>query len=118
MKTATLFGIKNCDTVKKARVWLEAQNIEYQFIDFKQAPPQAAAIKGWIAALGEEKVLNKRSTTWKGLSQADKNNATGSGLVALICANPTLVKRPVLEYQNAVYVGFSEQTYGDIFAAA
>lgn len=116
MKTAKLFGIKNCDTVRKARRWLDGQNIAYQFIDFKQQPPSAATVEAWIHALGADKLLNKRSTTWKNLSDTEKARAESQDLSALICANPTLIKRPVLEVNHDYWVGFSEASYTNIFA--
>ncbi|MBX2859577.1 MAG: arsenate reductase [Cellvibrionaceae bacterium] len=115
MNTAKLFGIKNCDTVKKARRWLDGHNIEYHFVDFKQQPPSSEAVQTWISALGADKLLNKRSTTWKSLSDAEKAQAEGRGLPALICDHPTLIKRPVLQVNQDYWVGFSEASYTSIF---
>lgn len=114
----TLFGIKNCDTVKKARRWLESQSIEYQFHDLRLDGINAEQISQWIEVLGVETLINKRSTTWKALSEAEKQSLTADSAVGLIIDNPTLIKRPLLDINNQqkeLHVGFKETTYQDIF---
>lgn len=107
----TLYGIPNCDTVKKARRWLEQQGIDYQFANVREKPLTKTRVKGWIATLGIDKVVNKRSSTWKQLSQAERDGLTTASAVELICANPTLFKRPVLESGKPLHAGFSEKDY-------
>ncbi|ODS24864.1 arsenate reductase [Candidatus Endobugula sertula] len=111
----TLFGIKNCDTIKKARRWLDAANIDYRFHDFRIDGINAEQVTLWIEQLGLEILVNKRSTTWKGLSESDKKNLDKNSAVALIVNNPTLIKRPLLEHNNSYTVGFKEAIYQHLF---
>ena len=107
--TITLHGIKNCDSVKKARVWLEAENINYEFRDFRQVAPSAAEIRGWLQHCDWQKVLNKRSTSWKSLSQSERDGVTDAATATgLMIANPTLIKRPLLTTGDGTWVGFSD----------
>ena len=110
----TLYGIKNCDTVKKARRWLEDHGVEYQFHDFRQDGLDKSQLKGWVEQLGWEAVVNKRSTTWRNLSDKDKEIKTNSQAVKLLAANPTLIKRPVLEKNKNLLIGFKETEYKKI----
>ena len=114
MKT-TLFGIKNCDTVKKARVWLDKNNIDYQFHDFREDGLTKSDLQGWIKASGWETLLNKRSTTFRNLDDKNKNSLDRSRAMALILEHPTLIKRPVLVTRNNVEVGFKADNYKQIF---
>jgi len=107
----TIYGIKNCDTVKKARRWLEDHGIEYQFHDFRQDGLDKKQLSGWVEQLGWEAVVNKRSTTWRNLSDKDKEIKTNSQAVKLLAANPTLIKRPVLEKNKILLIGFKESDY-------
>ena len=102
----TLFGIKNCDTVKKARKWLEANNSDYTFHDFRTDGITAAQVQHWVAALGWETLINKRSTTWKQLDDDTKLNLNNSSVVDVILASPTLIKRPLVEHNGTFSVGF------------
>ena len=102
----TLFGIKNCDTVKKARKWLEANNSDYTFHDFRSDGITAAQVQHWLAALGWETLINKRSTTWQQLDNDTKLNLNNSSAVDVILASPTLIKRPLIELNGAFSVGF------------
>lgn len=111
----TLYGIKNCDTVKKARDWLAQQGIAYQFHDFRVDGLSEAKIHLWIAELGLEKLVNKRSTTWKELDEARKNHFDEHSAAAIIAAHPTLIKRPLLDTNGGRHVGFKEAQYQDIF---
>ncbi len=119
----TLFGIKNCDTVKKARRWLEAQSIEYQFHDFRVDGINNKQVSTWVEALGTDQLINKRSTTWKGLAETDKESLTPASAIKLVLDNPTLIKRPLLYIESqktgddreSFYVGFKDKTYQDIF---
>lgn len=106
-----LYGIKNCDTVKKSRRWLEDHGIEYQFHDFRQDGLDKKQLSGWVEQLGWEAVVNKRSTTWRNLSDKDKEITTNAQAVKLLAANPTLIKRPVLEKNKILLIGFKKADY-------
>ena len=110
----TLYGIKNCDTVKKARRWLEDHGVEYQFHDFRQDGLNKKQLSGWVEQLGWEVIVNKRSTTWRNLSDKDKELTTNSQAVKLLLANPTLIKRPVVQSNKKFLVGFNENEFKKI----
>ena len=104
--TIIFYGIPNCDTVKKARVWLEGRGIAYAFHDYKKQVTDAARIARWVEAAGWERVLNRAGTTFKKLPDADKADIDAAKAVALMAANPSCIKRPVLEYPGGLLVGF------------
>ncbi|WP_439105985.1 ArsC family reductase [Congregibacter sp.] len=110
----TLYGISNCDTVRKARRWLDEAGIDYRFHDFRQDGLQRSAVERWIAAQDWDKVINRRSTSWKALSEKDREtmDAESASLAAL--AAPTLIKRPVLEDDDILEFGFSEARYSKL----
>jgi arsenate reductase (glutaredoxin) len=103
-----LYGIPNCDTVKRARAWLQAQGADHVFVDFKKQPPQSAALQRWADAAGLDALLNRRGSTWRALDDAARLSAASvTGALALMRAQPSLVKRPVVEWADgAVTVGF------------
>ena len=107
----TLYGIKNCDTVKKARRWLDDHGIEYQFHDFRQDGLDIKQLSYWIETLDWEAIVNKRSTTWRNLSEKDKAISTNQQAIKLLLANPTIIKRPVLHNNNTLSVGFKETEF-------
>ena len=109
-----LYGIHNCDKVKKARNWLDAQNLDHQFVDFRKDGTDKLKIKRWIDTLGADTLLNKRGTTWRKLSPEQQQLDSVRDLVSLLSEHPTLIKRPVLEAGKELLVGFSEVTYSDI----
>lgn len=111
----TLYGIKNCDTVKKARRWLDGQGIDYAFHDLRADGLDAATVQAWLDQLGWEVVVNKRSTTWRQLDEATKNNLNGGSACALLLDNPTLIKRPVLDIDGQYRIGFKESDYQAAF---
>ena len=111
MPKPVLYGISNCDTVKKARKWLEQQNIIYVFHNFRKDGLSDKELQNWLNAINWEVLLNRRSTTWRALSEADKNNLTQASAIKLMLANPTLIKRPVLVSGRQVLVGFSPAEY-------
>ena len=112
----TVHGIKNCDSVKRARLWLEAQEIAYEFRDFRKRPPSMEEIESWTQHCDWQKLLNKRSTSWKNLPQADRDRAIDARAVAqLLHANPTLIKRPLLTKGDSVTTGFSSTQYQSLF---
>jgi len=109
-----LYGIPNCDTVKKARKWLDANNLEYAFHDYKKVGADAAKLEHWIAAKGVEVVLNKRGTTFRKLTDAQKADAEDSvKAIALLVDNPSMIKRPVVEHGGGILVGFKEAEWAE-----
>ena len=106
----TLYGLKNCDSCAKARKWLAANDVDYSFHDVRADGLTRRQIEGWVGELGWETVLNRRSTTWRGLSQADRDGLDDVRAVALMVDHPTLIKRPVIETGAATLIGFTEQT--------
>lgn len=115
MSGITVFGIKNCDTVKKARAWLSGRGIEYHFHDFRADGLDRKLAQNWIDELGLDVVVNKRGTTWKQLDTATREQMTAQNAPALLQENPTLVKRPVLDIGHQRFVGFDEKTWQEIF---
>ncbi|MDP2800654.1 MAG: ArsC family reductase [Phreatobacter sp.] len=116
--SVTLFGITTCDTVRKARVWLEAQGIAYRFHDFRKDGLDAERLAGWLDALGWEAVLNRAGTSFRGLPEDVRAGLDRDKAARLILANPTLVKRPVLEAEGNAHVGFKPDLYAGIFSRA
>ena len=104
----TVFGIPNCDTVKKARVFLAEQGHEVHFHDFRKQGLERAQIESWLTQQTMDVLLNKRGTSWRKLSEAEKDKADTAHLIDLMLANPTLIKRPVIERDGAVSVGFGK----------
>lgn len=112
----TLHGIKNCDTVKKARKWLETQGIDYNFRDFREDTPTPEEILAWMSDCDWQAVINKRSTTWKQLASDEREQVTDADSAARLAAgHPTLVKRPVLTGVGATTVGFDAARYQTLF---
>jgi Spx/MgsR family transcriptional regulator len=110
-----LYGIPNCDTVKKARTWLDAQGRAYTFHDYKKEGADPERIAGWIAAAGLEVVVNRKGTTFRALSDDDKARAADAATApALLAANPSVIKRPIAEHDGGLLVGFK----ADEWAAA
>ena len=101
-----LYGIPNCDTVKKARTWLDAQGLAYAFHDYKKSGADPAKLALWCTAAGWDKVLNRAGTTFKKLPDADKADIDQAKAVGLMTANPSCIKRPVLEHSGGLLVGF------------
>jgi len=103
----TVYGIKNCDTCRKALKWLSAEGIEHTFHDFRVDGLDPANVARWADAAGWEKLLNRRGTTWRNLSDAEKDGVDEAKAETLMAGNPTLIKRPVFETGGKVLVGFS-----------
>ena len=114
----TVYGISNCDTVKKARVWLVDQRLAYTFHDFKKQGVPFEKLPGWVKAVGWDKLLNRQGTTWRKLDAAlQVSAATPQGAQALMVANPSVIKRPVVEWPNSdVTVGFDSAFWAEIAA--
>lgn len=107
----TIYGIKNCDTMKKARAWLDAQGIQYSFHDYKVAGISDQRLRSWIAQVGWETLLNRSGTTFRKLPESQKTGLTESKAVKLMLAQPSLIKRPVLEIGSRLLVGFKPEAY-------
>lgn len=106
-----VYGLKNCDTCRKARKWLDGEDISYDFVDVRADGINAADVAHWARAVGVETLLNRRGTTWRGLSDADKKGAdTENGAISLMAAHPALIKRPVFDDGTSVRVGFTDAT--------
>ena len=114
--TLTLFGIPNCDTVKKARTWLDAQGIAYAFHDYKKVGADAGKLAGWVRSAGLDKVLNRAGTTFRKLSDAEKADLDADRAVALMVANPSTIKRPIVEYPGGLLVGFKPEEWARALA--
>lgn len=106
--TITFYGIPNCDTVKKARIWLDGQSIAYDFHDYKKAGANEAKLASWCDAKGWETILNRAGTTFKKLPDADKADLTQAKAIKLMLDQPSMIKRPVLEYAGGILVGFKQ----------
>jgi arsenate reductase len=106
-----MYGIKNCDTIKKARGWLDARGLAYHFHDHKTAGVDPARLAGWVDRLGWEPLLNRAGTTFRKLPDADKAGIDRDKAIALMLANPSMIKRPVLEHGEALLVGFKPDAY-------
>lgn len=106
-----VYGIKNCDSVKKARAWLEARQIAYRFHDYRIDGLDAALLQGFIDTLGVDAVLNQRSTSWRQLDDTQKSDLTPDKALQLMLAVPTLIKRPILDNGQQLIVGFNPDQY-------
>jgi arsenate reductase (glutaredoxin) len=109
--TITIYGIKNCDTMKKARAWLDGHGVKYDFHDYKSAGIAKDKLKAWSDKLGWETLLNRAGTTFRKLPDADKEGLTERKALALMLAQPSMIKRPVLESGGKLLVGFSADAY-------
>ena len=111
MPKPVIYGIKNCDTMKKARAFLDAQGVAYDFHDYKAQGIEPAKLAAWAKAVGWEKLLNRAGTTFRKLPDADKAGLTEAKALALMAAQPSMIKRPVLEAGGALLVGFKPEDY-------
>lgn len=108
----TIYGIKNCDTMKKARAWLDEHGVDYAFHDYKAAGIEREQLEAWAKKVGWERLLNRAGTTFKKLPDKDKNDLTEPKAIALMLAQPSLVKRPVLDLgRGGLLVGFKPEAY-------
>lgn len=111
-KPLILYGIPNCDTVKKARAWLTERGVPYAFRDFKKTGVDAEQLQRWAQAVGWEKLINRRGTTWRTLDAATQSLVRdAASACALMQAQPTLIKRPVVEWGDTITVGFDAQEW-------
>jgi arsenate reductase len=108
----TVYGIKNCDTMKKARVWLDGHGVAYAFHDYKVAGIDRAKLAGWVKKVGWEALLNRAGTTFRKLPEADKATLSEAKAIALMMAHPSMIKRPVIEAGSGkLLVGFRVEDY-------
>lgn len=111
----TLYGIPNCDTIKKARKWLTEHHIEFNFHDFRKEGVDESQLKTWFEAKGVDVVINKRGTTWRQLDEATKSDLDTAKAIKLAMENPAVIKRPVLIHDEIVHIGFKDVDYKSIF---
>jgi arsenate reductase len=112
-KSVTIYGIKNCDTMKKARAWLDGRGVAYAFHDYKTEGVERAALQAWSKAVGWETLLNRAGTTFRKLPDADKAGITEAKAIALMIAQPSMIKRPVLDVNGRLIVGFKPEIYAE-----
>jgi len=113
----TVYGIKNCDTMKKARTWLAEHGVDYAFHDYKSSGIDRGRLERWCDTVGWETVLNRAGTTFRKLPDAAKDNLDRERAIALMLDQPSMIKRPVLENEGRVLVGFKPELYDQFFAA-
>lgn len=111
----TLYGIPNCDTMKKARNWLKDHGVDYQFHDYKKLGVPEQALKQWVSQLGWETLINKRGTTWRKLDADVKNNIDEKSAIQIMLDNASVIKRPLLDIDGQYTVGFSADEYTSLF---
>jgi Spx/MgsR family transcriptional regulator len=112
---ATIFGIKNCDTMKKAFAWVDEHGVRYDFHDYKTAGIAFPRLKNWSKEVGWEVLLNTRGTTWRTLSPAQQANLDENKALRLMIENPSLIRRPVIEHDKVLLVGFDVERYVRLF---
>jgi Spx/MgsR family transcriptional regulator len=108
---ATLYGIKNCDTMKKAWTWLDSHGVPYEFHDYKKAGIDRARLEGWARQVGWDVLLNRAGTTFRKLPDAERQGLDEAKAIGLMLAQPSMIKRPVLEANGKLFVGFRPETY-------
>lgn len=111
----TMFGIPNCDTIKKAKKWLEANNIEYTFHDYRKNGISEQLVREFCQQLGWEQVVNKRGTTYRQLSQEQKDSLNEENAIALLVEHSAMIKRPILDVDGQQHIGFKAEQYQQIF---
>ena len=114
-KPVTIYGIKACDTMKKARTWLEAHGVAYAFHDYKAEGAKPSHLENWSRAVGWEVLLNRSGTTFRNLPDADKTALNETKAIALMLAQPSMIKRPVLDVGGKLIVGFKPEVYAATF---
>lgn len=116
--SVTIYGIKACDTMKKARTWLDEHGVAAAFHDYKVSGIDRASLERWVGDLGWETVLNRAGTTFRNLPDADKQDLTGDKAIALMLAQPSMIKRPMLDRDGALTAGFKPDVYAQAFGKA
>ncbi|MCK5360901.1 MAG: Spx/MgsR family RNA polymerase-binding regulatory protein [Gammaproteobacteria bacterium] len=110
-----LAGIKNCNTVRSARRWLDDNNIEYDFLDLRSDQFNKKTLGMWLESVEWTALLNKRSTSWRGLEDGDRENLDEARAMKLLLQHPTLIKRPVLQLPGSIELGFNAEKYSELF---
>jgi len=113
--TTLLYGIPHCDTIKKAKKWLDAHQINYQFHDFRRDGLSDHTLQNWFDQIDWQRLLNKRSTSWRQLPEALRQDINAEQAKQAMLDTPTLIKRPVLIYQNQIHIGFDAAHYAQLF---
>ncbi|MDH3762819.1 MAG: ArsC family reductase [Gammaproteobacteria bacterium] len=113
-----LYGIANCDRIRKARNWLDDRAIVFDFHDYRKQGVDMALLQSMAASLGWEVMLNRRGTTWRALPEAARNNIDRDSALQLMLENPAIIKRPILDSSNQFFIGFNERQYQEIFDQA
>ena len=115
-KPITIYGIRNCDTMKKARAWLDGRGVAYAFHDYKVEGIAKGSLETWAKEVGWETLLNRAGTTFRALPESDKTHLSEKKAIALMLAQPSMIKRPVLEAGGKLLVGFKPENYEKLFA--
>lgn len=109
----TMYGIPNCDSVKKTKLWLAENDVEYDFHDYKKLGTDKDTLKAWSKVVGWENLINRRGTSWRKLSESERSDLTETRAIGLMIANPSLIKRPVITVDDTVMVGFDESAFAE-----
>jgi Spx/MgsR family transcriptional regulator len=112
----TLYGISSCDTIRKAKTWLEARGIEFEFHDYRKQGLEQRLLQSMVTELGWETMLNRRGTTWRTLPDTVRDHIDQASAIRVMMDNPAIIKRPVLATDNQLHVGFSDRQYQEIFS--
>ena len=110
-----MYGIPNCDTIKKARNWLKTQDVEYRFHDYKKQGVNEQQLREWLSHFGWEQLINKRGTTWRKLDDTTKDNMDNEAALTVMLNNPSIIKRPILLANNKALIGFDADSYQQVF---
>ena len=111
----TIFGIRNCDTVRKARRWLDGHAVEYSFHDVRSDGLSRTQLESWVETLGWENLLNRRGTSWRTLPETVRDSINRRVAIKLMLEQPAMIKRPVLDLGNSLHLGFNEETWTNLF---
>jgi Spx/MgsR family transcriptional regulator len=111
----TLYGIANCDTIKKAKSWLQDREIDFEFHDYRKQGLESELLQTWVRELGWEALVNRRGTTWRQLTPEVKSSIDTDSAIEIMLANPAIIKRPLLVANGQHYLGFSDEQYSQIF---
>ena len=111
----TLYGIRNCDTMKKARAWLDGRGVDYAFHDYKNQGIDEGLLRAWVAELGWDKLLSRRGMMWRRLPEEARADMNEERAIRTMLETPSIIRRPVLDTGNALHVGFSAERYAEIF---
>ena len=116
-RSITIYGIKNCDTMKKARAWLDKRGVAYAFHDYKTAGIARSMLEGWASVVGWETLLNRSGRTFRALPENDREELTDNKAIALMATQPSMIRRPVLDVDGRLLVGFKPEEYEKTFGA-